>query len=413
MKSRLKIWLVLILILIAVACEKDSPEQSPYSFTGRVQKGPFITGTTVQINELNQDLGQTGKSFITTVIHDNGTFELNNVELASSMVLLTANGSYFNELFGEISGSSLTLQAIADLRDQESVNINVMTHLSKARIEKLVSDGLDFDAAKDQAENELLEFLGVSDEFHQGFENLDLAQKDDLNGILLAFSILVQRYTWIWNERPTMVGELIQLLTNMQTDFRDDGIIDDKESLDALMINLSRLSLLDIRDNIEYRYSHLYGDNDVPDFKKYISDFQMKNCEEVYTEAFFPDSASPDLFMAPTSMLPNLLCLDDSVFKAGKSYSMAAISPLHGNLMIRFSTSRKTVSPGTYLYGFGGPIYGWKHFDNENLESVFVSQIDNQLLSYLVYLNAPGVMELEYYINDTITPAFVRKIRWE
>ena len=33
-----------------------------FSFSGKVQKGPFVTGATITVNELNENLGQTGCS---------------------------------------------------------------------------------------------------------------------------------------------------------------------------------------------------------------------------------------------------------------------------------------------------------------------------------------------------------------
>jgi len=62
-----------------ISCENnDSPEV--YNFTGKVQKGPFVTGTTITLNELNEKLGQTGRTFTSIITSDDGSFELNNIE---------------------------------------------------------------------------------------------------------------------------------------------------------------------------------------------------------------------------------------------------------------------------------------------------------------------------------------------
>lgn len=147
---------------LLLSCEKDKEgEPEIYSFSGKAQKGPFITGTNVTLNELNSNLGQTGKSFIATISADDGSFNMNNIELNSNLALLTANGFYFSEIYGELSGASLSLQAITDLSGKEHVNINILTHLITGRIENLVSGGMNFKEANEQAKSEALIFLGV------------------------------------------------------------------------------------------------------------------------------------------------------------------------------------------------------------------------------------------------------------
>jgi len=207
--------LILGLILgITISCENNN-ESTIYSISGKVQKGPFVTGTTITLNELNSNLGQTGKSFTTSITSNDGSFSLTNIELNSNLSLLTANGFYFSEIYGELSSATLSLQAISDLSDTRTVNINVLTHLQKGRIENLVSNGLSFQEANDQARSELLTFLGVTDFIEIDFENFDISVDEDYNAALLAFSIILQRYTMSWNERPTITAELTQLLSNL------------------------------------------------------------------------------------------------------------------------------------------------------------------------------------------------------
>ena len=83
--------LILVFIpVIMISCENNN-ESAIYSISGKVQKGPFITGTTITLNELNPNLGQTGKSFTATTMADDGSFSLNNLELNTNLSLITAN----------------------------------------------------------------------------------------------------------------------------------------------------------------------------------------------------------------------------------------------------------------------------------------------------------------------------------
>lgn len=388
------------------SCERN-PETESYSFSGKAQKGPFITGSNVTMNELNANLGQTGKSFITTISNDDGSFSLENIELNSSLTLLTANGFYFSEIYRELSSATLSLQALVDLSDKESININVMTHLARGRIEKLVSDGLKFREANEQAKSELMTFLGVTESFDIDFEELDISKNEEYNAALLAFSILLQRYTMIWNERPSLTAELTQLLAGLASDFSMDGQINNKNLTDTLLYNISQLNLIDIRSNVERRYADLGQQVIIPDFEKYIAKFQEKFSSHLYTSFYYPAMASPEPVMAPDAVLPNLLVPADTLFKSGKPYSIAAIVPLNSALTIKFIGDNSN-----YNYSIGGPLHGWELINEYPNGFTLNSQRQNVLLSMLFHLETPANARIEYYENDSEEPVYVKQISW-
>ncbi len=80
--------------------------------SGAFQKGPFIAGTTVTIQELDDELKPIGVTY-TTVTDDSGRFSSTNIK--SRFVEVFANGFYFDELTGTKSVSAVTLRAILDL----------------------------------------------------------------------------------------------------------------------------------------------------------------------------------------------------------------------------------------------------------------------------------------------------------
>jgi hypothetical protein len=405
MKSK-SILVLLLITGLSISCEKN--KEKIYSFSGKAQKGPFITGTNVTINELNPNLGQTGKSFTTTISSDDGSFKVNNIELNSDLCLLTANGFYFSEIYGELSAATLSLQAITDLSDKEFVNINVLTHLIKDRIENLVSGGMNFQAANEQAKSELLIFLGAPDLSSIDFEDLDISENKEYNAVLLAFSIIVQRYTMIWNERPTLTAELTQLLSKLNSDFKDDGQINNQNLIDTLLYNISQLNQIDIRNNIEAKYINLGYSTTIPNFEKYIAKFQEKFSDQLYTNFFYPDSAPPEPVMAPDSKLPNLLVPSDTVFIGGLPYSIAAIIPLNSTLTIKFSGNNSNNN-----YTIGGPMHGWELINDYPNGFTLNSQRQNELMTMLFYLESPGSAEIEYYENTDESPTFTKTIKWE
>ncbi len=82
------------------------------------------------MRELDNSLLPTGRTFTGTIDDNTGTFSAKG-DLSSPYVELSADGYYFNEVSGSLSTAKLTLQALSDLTDSSSVNVNLMTHLEK------------------------------------------------------------------------------------------------------------------------------------------------------------------------------------------------------------------------------------------------------------------------------------------
>ncbi|MDJ0764702.1 MAG: DUF1566 domain-containing protein [Myxococcota bacterium] len=149
--------LVLILFVVFIGCTGN--ENS--SVSGVVNKGPFILGSTVNASPVDGSGNPTGDLYVTQTANDLGEFDL-DIE-HDGLVSLQANGFYFNEITGELSGAQLTLRAFANLSGASIslANINLITHLTYLRIQALFSGGLSFDASVAQAESELVAALGI------------------------------------------------------------------------------------------------------------------------------------------------------------------------------------------------------------------------------------------------------------
>lgn len=104
------------------------PNGSAKEVAGYVQKGPFVTGTSVTIHELTDKLIPTGKSFAAQIKDDSGSFKVSG-ELSESYAEIIANGFYFNEVTNRLSGSPITLRTLSNLSGKENVNINILTTL--------------------------------------------------------------------------------------------------------------------------------------------------------------------------------------------------------------------------------------------------------------------------------------------
>ena len=400
MKNKtLALSLALIGMLAFASCTKEKAGGT-FTFSGKVQKGPFVTGTTITVNELNTSLGQTGKAFTTAITSDDGSFNLSNIEMESNLALLSGNGFYYNEVIGKLSTAQITLQAIADLNNEETVNINVLTHITKARIEKLVGEGMNFADAKRKAESEFQDFLGVTDHFSQGFEQMSIATDGDFNAMLLAFSVILQRPTHFTDAIPTLPAELTWLMTNLSTDFADNGAIDNEALVDTLLYNISNQDQVFIRRHIQSYYSGLGLDVVIPDFESYIRMFQAAH-QELVAEFIYPDEASPMPEMG--GEVPNILVKDATQFDGWGSYVVAAITPLGKSLKVKVTGSVQTDLNN-----------GWVVTDYTNDGFTIEAQRQNELVSMLVYLlddSKDGTATIEYY-EDSDTPTFTKQITW-
>ena len=164
-----------------------------WEVAGVSQKGPFVTGSAVTVQELDGiTLKQTGKSFKGTIKSDKGDFAIKDINLQSQYAILEASGYYRDEVSGKKSSGTVTLRALTDLSNRKTVNINLLTHLEFERVKYLVADKkMPLADAKAKAEKEILESFAIDGEFAES-EDLNIFESGDGNAALLAVSVLMQ-----------------------------------------------------------------------------------------------------------------------------------------------------------------------------------------------------------------------------
>ena len=191
------------------------------TITGLAQKGPFKSGSTVDVFELELDgktFAQTGKSFTGKVSNDSGAFKISNVSLKSQYALLRVTGNFKSEINGESVHATLT--AVTDLSKRENVNVNILTHLEYDRVLYLLGKGMNFTAAKKQAEREVLAAFGIEGKFKNS-EDLDVFGDSDADAALVAISKLVLAGEKENSNRDE--EDLSGLLAEIVTDIEEDG----------------------------------------------------------------------------------------------------------------------------------------------------------------------------------------------
>lgn len=376
----------IIAIFISNSCSKDdetTPVIKKERISGFVQKGPFINGTSISINELNTDLSQTGKTYSTQITDNKGSFEIGNVELVSNFVSLRADGFYFNETIGEQSTSQITLYALSDVSDKTTVNINILSHLEKPRVEYLISQGIDFSEAKTQAQSEILEIFNINISLAETSEVLDISQDGDNNAILLATSLILQGYR--------TEGELTELLSNISTDIREDGVLSSNSTASQLINHAIYLETTSIRNNLDDRYSDLGVNAEIPNFEKYIINFIDSTSFEI-TESLIE-------YPATGSYGENILDLEKESYNGG-SFSLASNLAKGTELKIKITA----LGTGIWYYGVGSSN-NWSitQFDGVTKSQYFTAIDSDKSCDLNMQFNS-GTFLIEYFEMGVTEP---------
>lgn len=240
---------------------------------GYVQKGPFVQGSTVEIQELDSNFEATGDFFSTTISNHMGTFAITNNNIDSGYIEIIGSGYYFNEVSGALSDSTLTLRTWANLtetRAESDINANILTTLARSRISELLTSGVQtsFSGAQTAAEEEVLEMFHILPADISGgsianFDTMDIAATGDNNAVLLATSAVLQG--------SNTVAELSELIAQIEDDITADGDLTTQTLKDELKNNAMGLSLSTIRANLVARYTALGATTAVvPEFEDFI-----------------------------------------------------------------------------------------------------------------------------------------------
>ena len=237
---------------------------------GVSQKGPFVTGSAVTVQELDGiTLKQTGKSFKGRIKSDKGDFAIKDINLSSQYAILEASGYYRDEISGKKSTGTVTLYALTDLSNRNTVNINLLTHLEYERVKYLVIEKKKSIAeAKAQAENEIFSSFDINGDFAES-EDLNIFESGDGNAALLAVSVLMQS--------DVDVAGLTERMGEFSIAIAEGGSWDDADTKAAIAdwacdVDLKG-TLANVRKNIE---NWKYADT-VPAFEKYVTNFWWNN----------------------------------------------------------------------------------------------------------------------------------------
>ncbi|WP_297831977.1 BACON domain-containing protein [uncultured Rikenella sp.] len=255
----------LISVGLFSSCNKekiDTPPASPQQINGTVQKGPFITGTSVTIYPLDDMLRPTGESYETQITNDLGNFSL-PAKITTPYAELIAQGYYFNEVRDELSEAPITLRSITKLSDGDK-NINLLTTLEAERLRHLMTtEHKTFDEARTIAQSEVLASFGITLNENMASDCMDISHNGEGNAALLAISCLLQGYGG--------EAELSERTAKIANDIRDNGRITNTELLQKIQYNRTQINAEYISQYLRKRYTALGITNvQIPDIYGYL-----------------------------------------------------------------------------------------------------------------------------------------------
>lgn len=235
-----------------------------YSFSGHIEKGPFLSSSTVTIQPIDEKMYSLGGCYSIPVKDNLGTYDINIAKMPTPYIKMSSTGYYYDECSGSVSVAPVTLMGIADLSKGTNINVNIFTHLKYYREETLVKGGMTLEASDAQAQKEILEAFGLQRFNDVNVNTFSITNGGDAASILISNSIMLLYY-------KHSGSQFSDYLANLANDFADDGKFTDQN---IEQINANKNNMVSY---IEYYASHLtkYYENigkviSYPSLYKYI-----------------------------------------------------------------------------------------------------------------------------------------------
>ena len=206
-------------------------------------QGTFVTyGSVLRLSELDSvTLDTTGVFYITRCTDTTGQFSFDSVSLNSPYVLIETLPYIYDDAEWELNkrgklrdfsdsllyygGFSINnnYSAIVDLRTTDDIGINIMTRLEASRIKHLVKNGTDFVTAKQQADKEVLEAVGIYNATFE-FDKSDFAQ--DSNNVFIVNAVYYALFssTSIYSIAPDYTARAVNAFGEAGLFTADDSV---------------------------------------------------------------------------------------------------------------------------------------------------------------------------------------------
>jgi hypothetical protein len=227
--------------------ENQEINEEAVEVIGAIQKGPFVIGSVISINELSSTGTATNATLTTQTTDDLGSFSFSYNE--NTLLQINASGYYRNEITGMLSSGIMNLSSIVQITDDnnQSAHVNILTHLISSRVLNLIKDGSSHESAISSATLELLSFLDkvVTSPSINSFSTLSLYNdniNNEGNAYLTVISALIYQYSLdLAEQNETNPDAELTLILNSFSNDISDGALDNAVIIDSLINTISNI----------------------------------------------------------------------------------------------------------------------------------------------------------------------------
>ena len=254
-----------------MSTDSGSDADEEFQLDGAVHKGPFVLGSSITISQLDRTSNQpTGRVFNTSTTSHAGEFT--SLLPTRDPVLIEGIGFFHNEVTGSLSEANLTLRAYFDPRSVSGTSaayVNLITHLSSARVRTLFGASCDYECAIEQAEADLIAALGIGPDgfaLSSAGTAVNLLSDDSAdNAYGLAVSVILIQAA-IAEDGP-LGAELQEMINLIETDLGDDGELNGAAAaIPALLVAAeAAINPVEIRSNLIARLDEIGSTETPPD----------------------------------------------------------------------------------------------------------------------------------------------------
>jgi hypothetical protein len=334
---------VAVFLTALTACgggsESGSAPSIPTDVSGAAQKGPFLQGSSVLVNILDDNGNASNLTIVTQTDDSLGNFSFTTHHKGPVQIVTT--GYYFNEVTGVLSDGPLTMRGIFNVSANggQTAYVNILTHLINNRVLNLIADKkhLTVEEAISQAQGELQSAFTpvVSSDSISYFGSLslyDVEGTDTVNNsyLLVISSAFCQASVDLANANSSSVtSELTLLLNRFADDLAQDGVVDPTLVIEKLQPAITKLDASAINHNLgSYSENVLNITLPTPDISSYVnSNQQNTSCGggsityPVFTSDLEIISKSPD---SAQSNVPTDASIIIELNKSPETYSWGA-----------------------------------------------------------------------------------------
>ncbi len=263
-------FVLLCVIALGFACSEDGP--TAVTLNGAVNKGPFVTGSSVDVSPVNGTGNPTGDVYSTQTINDLGEFSVDFTY--NGYASLEGMGFYYNEVTGQLSGANLTLRAFYEVTTSgtQDAYINIVTHLTYNRVKNLITSGTSFADAIVQAEGELKDAMAICPpNFDPAASGTDMnisGGDTDANAYLFAVSAVVAQAATM-REGESVDANLQEIVNTYASDLEADGALN-SDKVEETAAAVDALDVESVMDMLADRLNDVGSSAVVPDLYRVL-----------------------------------------------------------------------------------------------------------------------------------------------